>query len=363
MSRFSIAAIAVVLVLTGCAASQDPSAALVPAPSAAEPPSSPVATAAPQISTTADPFAPPPASPFGGDCDSAFTSKEIGSALKRPVRLTPRPDQSVLFDEAFVMAEMGVLVCSWEGKEDDFEVYATAYVMHDALVPSPGDSVSCNHGYAEDSTDDWDTLDAGRCFFDFSANGLWASVTLFKAVGYDEAALRRGGADLAKEFEARASSQEPAVNAGLRTGTWQLPPTCATFANVDYSGIADKPVLLETDTYPQGEGEADGRVLAIAAAGELSCNIEPAKKRKDGGAYGNFFVLPGMAAALGSVIPLEGDEVDVEGADIARLFPYPNLYYVVTSGPNVIVANIYSPKGDKAARKLLSDLISAANGG
>jgi hypothetical protein len=363
MNRFCIAAVAVALVLGGCSAPTDQSGSAAPEAVSTLP--SAAATAVPSSAPTvvAD-LATPPTLPFGGDCSSVFTSKEVSGALGHSVKLVKDIKRSVVFDELFVNASNGVLVCTWLVNGSDFDAWANAYVFDEALVASPGDSVSCKKDEDMEAGDDGTATNSGDCFLDFEVGGLWASVTLSKSDDFDEAALRRGGATLKGLFGTRATSEQRAGTASRPEGTWDLPDGCATFAQVDYSRIADKPVKIVGWEYESGIGEADGHSIAQNSSGELSCDIQPRKKSDDGGAYGNFFVLPGMAGALGTAVPIDGDIVKVDGADTAHLFPYPDLYYVVTSGPNLIIANLYSPGGnDNIARTLLSDLIAAANAG
>jgi hypothetical protein len=359
-----VAVATVTAILTGCApqgpfGASDPT---VPGGATTGPSAEPSPTA-----TTAPVFVEPGAlaavatsKPFGDNCASVFTTKDIATALGGPVKDVSKTDDRALFTEKFAFSVTGTLVCSWNAKKaNDFAWFATAYVFDEGLVPFPGKSSECNTGYINN-----DTTDAGRCFFNFESGGLWASVTLFRADKFDEKKITAAGSHLATVFANRAV---PSARAGVESppaGMWPRRDSCDDFSDVDFSAITPTATHTVARFEEQGLGEANGRVLALAAAGGISCDILPIGKQTDY-SYGSFWVLPGMASALDSDVPLEGKVVDVVGADHAQLLPYPDIFYVVTSGPNLIVARIQVDQGSnqKAERAIVAQILAAAKAG
>jgi hypothetical protein len=296
--------------------------------------------------------------PFNGDCASMFTAKEVSSAIGAPVKDVSRKWNGTLFEEEFAMSATGALICDWRAQPDDFEWSATAYVLDDALVAFPGDTTDC-----VDRTDPDAETTPGDCFFTFESNGLWAAIDMFRADGFDDSTFRTGGAALMALFAARAQPEARAGIAELPEGVWPTRTSCDDFTDIDFSALAKEPYKLVVSPSTQGRGEANGRVAALVAAGGIQCDIAPTKKNA-GYTFGSFFVLPGTASALGKDVGLTGKEVSIPGADSARLFDYPNLEYVVTSGPNVLIGQIYIYKGKRSdERDIVTDILAVLTQG
>ena len=317
------------LVVTGCAATPDPTGPQgAPSPSA-------TAAAEQQRETGLT----PPAMVFGGKCDALFTDAELASVMGEPLALSTNHFAELWGGDA-TFNQLGAIECTWKSES----TRVIALVLPEGAVDYAPQDAPCGGSH------DTDLL---SCPMEAVVNGIRLSG--LSTLGLDPTAAAAARDALVGIFSTKAAAQSPVPVPLPAIGSWLLPPDCtAAVAGADFSAV---PGLGATAT--AGEGYGYGKDITQAEQA-LRGNWSTFTCLIMGESVELEFVPIGGARWREQAIAARADAspLSLDGVEAAYAVPYQDgatLVYAF-SGPNMLV---FPVKFTKNAAGIATALIAS----